>query len=202
VFAAPGVFTLPAGTSSIEVSIEPVESAVEPVDGYVDGNVYRFKVTSQDGSPITAPASARVSVVLRSADPSLGEATIDRFNGFAWQPLETSPAGIGSFIAVVTEFGEFAVVAKGVSPYPTGPAAGASSSGASAPEVAPTPRGTSSSGVILLPPEPANSTFPLPVLVAGVVVLVLGGLLLVVGTRRRSRPVRGRKPYRGARRRR
>jgi hypothetical protein len=122
VFAAPNALTLPAGASSVVVSIEPVEPPVEPAAGYIDGNVYRFTVTDQSGVPITAPASAKVTVVLRAADLRT-DATIERFDGLAWRSLETSAAGAGSLISVVTEFGELAVVASGTSPY-TNPSAG------------------------------------------------------------------------------
>ena len=98
------------------VSIEPVAPSVQPAGGYVDGNVYRFTVTDQSGAPISAPASARVTVVLRASDLRT-DATIERFDGLAWRSLETSVAGVGSLISVVTEFGEFAVVASGTNPY-------------------------------------------------------------------------------------
>ncbi len=124
VFAAPGALTLPAGASSIAVSIDPIDVSLQPDGGYLAGNVYRFTVTDQSGAPVSAADSARVTIVLRAADASVTSATIERFDGLQWQPLDTSPAGSGAFIAVVTEFGDFAVVAPGTSPFPTAPPSG------------------------------------------------------------------------------
>ena len=75
---------------TIKVSIQPVPTEGIPTDGHIDGNVYRIIVIDQDGTPITAPAAARVSVVLRAADPAQAEATIARFSDGSWQPLKTS----------------------------------------------------------------------------------------------------------------
>ncbi len=135
IFAQPGAFTLGSAARSILVSIQPVPNEGQPADGHVDGNVYRVLVTDQDGNPVTAPASARVSVVLRASDPTLAEATLARYADGVWQPLSTGPAGFGgSFVAVVTEFGDFAVVVAGPAPtnsnVPSGGPATSASTGA------------------------------------------------------------------------
>jgi hypothetical protein len=113
IFAAPDAFPLPPGTKSVHVSITPIPAEGAPADGHIAGNVYRITVASQDGTPLTAPASARVSVVLRGPEEVV-DATIERFRGGSWQPLQTSPAGLGGmFLAVVTEFGDLALVEAG-----------------------------------------------------------------------------------------
>jgi hypothetical protein len=132
IFAAPGAFPLPPGTTSVHVSITPIPAEGTPPDGHIAGNVYRITVASQDGTPLTAPPSARVSVVLRGPEEVV-DATIERFRGGSWQAVQTSPAGLGGmFLAIVTEFGDFALVVAGPigSASPGGPAP---SSGPSAP---------------------------------------------------------------------
>src|SRR6185295_991302 len=112
-----GLRILPTATS-ITVTITPIASPSAPAGSYIDGNAYRVDVVDQAGNPITAPASAYVSLILRAAEPTLVEGTIERFDGQGWHALQTDSAGAAGFFAIVTEFGEFAVIANGVSPYP------------------------------------------------------------------------------------
>jgi hypothetical protein len=117
IFAQPDGLTVPAGAHTIKVSIEPIASEGVPTIGQIDGNVYRISVVDDGGAALTAPASARVSVVLRATDPAQAEATIARFSRGSWQPLKTSSSGFGgSFLSVVTEFGDFAVIVAGPGP--------------------------------------------------------------------------------------
>lgn len=205
VFGVPGSLTLPGGASSIKVSIEPVVAQAGPTDGYIDGNVYRVVLTDQAGAPVTADASQRVSVVLRPADPTLLGGTIERFDGSAWRPLTTSPpVGGGGYLAVVTEFGDFAVVGHGASPYPTAeavaspsPSRGSSSSaGPSASATAP-----ASDGRFLPTSAPGGGadtpTTWTPWTAIGIVLGVLACAVLVALVLRRRR----RRAYRGAGRR-
>lgn len=112
IFAAPGSLTLPPGTTSLSVEITPIPPPAEPADGHISGNVYRISITNQAGVPVTAPAAAQVSVVMRAADPQLLNGVVARFANGTWERLETAPAGLGgTFLAVVTEFGDFAVLA-------------------------------------------------------------------------------------------
>jgi hypothetical protein len=129
VFAAPGSFVLPPGTRSLHVSIAPIPAERAPADGHIAGNVYRFIVTTKDGTALKAPASARVSIVMRAPE-GVVEATIERYRAGSWEQLKTSPAGLGgTFLAVVTEFGDLALVEAGPerSPGTSGPAPSAGS---------------------------------------------------------------------------
>jgi hypothetical protein len=171
VFAVPGALTLPAGATSIKVSIKPVRVSTPPPDSYVDGNVYRIELTDQAGTPITAPAEQQVSVVLRSANQLLPEASIQRFGGAAWEALETSATGPGVFSAVVTEFGDFAVVAPGTSPYGKG-------SGSVAPQVSPAARPSPSAGAPSSSPVVEPWVLSLGLITAVVVIALLGSVLL------------------------
>ena len=92
VFGTDGALVLPAGTSSIKVSITPILPASLPNEGHIAGNVYRIAVTNQKGVPITAPASAQVTVVIRGPDGTVG-ATIERYADGAWKTLKTEETG-------------------------------------------------------------------------------------------------------------
>jgi hypothetical protein len=182
--ATPGSLILPAGATSIIASIIPVEPVSLPPDGYIDGNTYRIELTDQAGNEVTADPSALVSIVLRSADETLANGKIERFDGSRWEALETSPAGLTGFLAVVTRFGDFAVVAAGESPYPTPtPAASVAASPASTeapPSVPATPTPTS--------PPRQGTELPLPAVgaIAAVIIVAIGLGALVL--RRRRRP--------------
>ncbi|HYU50449.1 MAG TPA: hypothetical protein VEO91_11045, partial [Candidatus Limnocylindria bacterium] len=78
------------------------------------------------------PPTARVSVVMRAPEDVL-EATMERNRAGSWEPLRTSPSGLGgTFLAIVTEFGDFALVEAGP-PRTFAPAEPSPSSGQSAP---------------------------------------------------------------------
>ncbi|MGH2464571.1 MAG: hypothetical protein ACRDGI_03855, partial [Candidatus Limnocylindrales bacterium] len=120
ILATSGALVLPAGSTSVDFSIEPVLPERLPADGNIDGNVYRISVTNQDGAALTALASSLVTVVMVSphTDP---DRTIELDLGQGWQAIKTQNQGPGVWLAVVTQFGEFAVVAPGPAtvPYPT-----------------------------------------------------------------------------------
>jgi hypothetical protein len=201
IFAETGGLTMPAAAGTIKVSIDPVPAEGAPPDGHIDGNVYRISVTDERAAPLTAPASARVSVVLRAPDPTLAEATIARFSAGTWRPLKTSPGGFGgTFLAVVTEFGDFAVIAPGpVPPPPATVGAGAT------PATSPGPPLSQSGGPIASARETSESPAPSaplgdatgPAVAVVLAALVAAGLtILRIRTRRRAR----RNPYWGAHR--
>jgi hypothetical protein len=188
VFASPGALTLSKGATRIEVSIRPVAPLAVPSTGYIDGNVYRFAVVDQSGAALTAPADAQVTVVIRAADPSLPTATIARLDGSAWVPVKTDASGDGTFYAVVTEFGDFAVIARGTSPYPTAAPPAATEPGSPAPGGSP-PATAFTSPAANPEDDGADSTssFAASLVIAG---LVAFALVLIVGSwlaRRRRR---------------
>jgi hypothetical protein len=113
VFAANGDLILPPGTTSLLLSITPIPPEGTPDAGPIAGNVYRISITNQDGVPVTAPPppNGYVSVVMRGPGHVL-EATIERFEAGTWHALRTEYAGYTSgFLSIVTEFGDFALVA-------------------------------------------------------------------------------------------
>ncbi len=196
VFAERRAMTLPAGVKSIKVSIEPVVSAVAPSDGHVDGNVYRILVTDDHGAPLTAPPGSGVSIVLRATDPTTAEATIALLNAGTWEPLATSSTGFGgTFIAVVTTFGDFAVILPGPGPG-TNAAAGSATGPAPSPGASIATTGPTAQPALPTAP-PSNGGAG-----TGFATWLLGGLaaFVLVGGLVRSRLVarRKRKGYRGA----
>ena len=110
IFAPPGSLVLPSKTSSLRLSIEPVEPGAGPPGGVIDGNEYEISVLNQDALPVAGRDGDLVTVVLRG--PPGTDATLERFSSGAWQPLPTDPAGLPDmYVAVVTDFGLFALVA-------------------------------------------------------------------------------------------
>ena len=154
VFAIEKTLVMPHGTTKLKVTIEPVAVSGEPAptDGHIAGNVYRILITDQAGGTVTALASGKVTVVLRGPD-ALADATIERVDGGAWRPLKTDSAGFAStFLAVVTDFGDFALIAPGPGPSASGVAAVSAAPSASA---APVSSGAGQS--VVAPSTPSGS---------------------------------------------
>jgi hypothetical protein len=178
VFAGQGYLVMPSGTTTIKVSIEPVQPAAQPGDGVIAGNVYRISLTNQNGVSITGDPSGGVTVVLRGP-ANVSSATIERFSGGTWTPLQTDPAGQpNTFTAVVSDFGDLALVAPtgwvpappgAAPPVNVGPAAPPASTGTPAPSPSPASSAGSPPPVVLF----AGLTLVLSVIVAGVVVFWL-----------------------------
>jgi hypothetical protein len=212
VFAGQGYLVMPPGTTTIKVSIQPVPATAPPSDGVIAGNVYSFSLTNQDGAALSGSSGGGVTIVLRGP-PNLPSATIERLAGGSWTQLQTDPAGTPHmFTAVVTDFGDFAIVAppgwvpahegsSGSSAAgPAGPGAstsGASTSGAPGSSSA----GSSGSG----PPLAAivGIAFALAVIIGVGVLLARRGTPLAPSTSSRQprfrppvQPDRGRPPRR------
>jgi len=217
-FATPGTFSLPKGTTSIKLSIVPILPETLPADGHIEGNVYRISVTNQAGTALVAPASAEVTVGLRGPYTTANQ-VIAVNDGSGWRDLKTDNAGFAaSYLAVVTGGGEYAMVAPGTgSPYPTatpvgGPAAGSapasagSSAGPSSSEVVPSIGEIGGSAAPSSAPVAIDTNSgggpPVILIVAGLAVaLVAVGIVLASRNRRRGPPP-GRPPrYEGAHRR-
>jgi hypothetical protein len=219
ILAVPGSLILPSGARSLSVAITPVPPPGQPSDGVLGGNVYRFDLTDQTGAVLTARASDKVSIVLRSADKMLMDGVVERWDGSRWVPLPTQPPGVnGAYLAVVTQFGDYAVVVPGAaSPGPSGGSAsgpGPSSAGGSA---APGASGGASPAGRASPsetpvPAVASTGGPgviVPIVAATVIALLALAVILLLGGRSGPRgpaggPRSGRSapsaPYRGAHR--
>jgi hypothetical protein len=113
----PGALVMPPGTTSLTVTITPVEPSVPLTTGYIAGNVYRILITTQTGAPVSAGTSSESTVVLRAPDPTTPNATMVQLVNGTWTSLDTQPEGAGAqFIATVASFGDFALELPGEAP--------------------------------------------------------------------------------------
>ena len=127
IIAQKDAFEVPGDATSVIVSIMPVA----PSDQRVAGNVYRFAVTDQGGTPLSIRSSALVTVVLRAPQPGT-EMAIARMGDAGWAVLPTNHGGLPDlFAANITALGDYAVVTTATqsgSPAPS--SAGAATSAA------------------------------------------------------------------------
>ena len=104
------VFVLSPSVTSLTVSIRPVAAPAHPSNGTIAGNVYRFSVVDQSGAPL-AIGQKKPTLFLRAPD-GVFSATIAHFAGGTSQELPTLPgAQPGTFLANVTELGDFGLIA-------------------------------------------------------------------------------------------
>jgi hypothetical protein len=113
--ASPGAFVLPAGVAALNVSIEPVPAAAPPSDGPIAGNVYRFTVADQAGTPLAIEPAKLPTLILRAPDGNVA-VTIARYSSGGWQTLPTQSSGQpGIYYANVNVLGDYALVATSAS---------------------------------------------------------------------------------------
>lgn len=124
--AGAGALVMPAGATSLVMSITPVAPAASPSTGTIAGNDYRIAVTDQAGAPVSPEQGRNVTLALR--DPgSTDLARIELLSGGTWQPLATVSAAVsGTYETTgLTSFGDVALVGTvsataagtGVSPF-------------------------------------------------------------------------------------
>jgi hypothetical protein len=113
--APAGAFVVPPGTTSVQVSVAPIEPPMlSPSSGRIDGDVYHFEVTA--GLTPLAPAPGhRVTISLLGSGgtsaPSLE--AFDATSPHPWTPLATRRVpGTGGdrYAADVDALGDFALV--------------------------------------------------------------------------------------------
>jgi len=105
-------FKLTPGATALQVSITPVEPPSLAPRGTIAGNVYRFAVTDQTGTPLAVDPSCVgcLSMLLRAPDGT-GEATLERFADGAWTTVATTHAPTtGSYSTLPSALGDFALV--------------------------------------------------------------------------------------------
>lgn len=111
VIAQEGAFVLTPSATALLVSVTPIEPPGQPEGARIAGNVYRFSVTDQAGTPLAIrPCEGCISLVMRAPD-GVGAASIRRFDDGAWQEVETLHAGIvGLYQTNPTVLGIHAVI--------------------------------------------------------------------------------------------
>lgn len=178
-FAGAGLLSLPAGTTTIEVSIEPVAPASLPDGWTIAGNVYRVSVTNQAGQPVTGQASGGVTIELRGP-ATVNAPAIEHFSGGKWSKLAADSVGQPNvFTAVVTDFGDFALVEPaGWTPDPqvVGGQYGPQAPGTTAAAVPPASQ-----------LEGQSSGLPWPVIALAALAIAILAVIGVVFVRRRRR---------------
>ncbi len=145
VVAGDGTLALPSPATALEASITPLDPSVDATAAgaaRILGNVYRITIVDQAGASATAPASGLVTVVLRAPEDVPG-AQVGLVVGGTWHPLKSEAMYGSTYVAVVTGFGDFAVIVPGATPVspsasgaapsslaPSAPAAGSTSTAA------------------------------------------------------------------------
>jgi hypothetical protein len=156
VVAGDGTLALPLSATALEASITPFDPSVDATAAgaaRILGNVYRITIVDQTGAAATAPASGLVTVVLRAPEDVPG-AQVGLVVGGTWHPLKSEAMYGSAYVAVVTGFGDFAVIVPGATPVsPSASGAALSSLAPSAPAAG----GTSTAAV-----PPASSKGPGP----------------------------------------
>jgi hypothetical protein len=111
--AAPGAFALGPASTSVTISITPVEPPAPSTVGPILGNVYRFAVTDQAGTALVTKPGFDVTLVLRAPDAT-SNAVFAQYSApgsAGWQELSSSPSGTpGFFIAMAGGGGDYALV--------------------------------------------------------------------------------------------
>lgn len=160
-------FRLTSGVTSLEVTIAPIDAPAPPDRSVIAGNVYRFAVTDQSGSPLaTTPCDGCRSILLRAPGGTV-DASLMRYVDGAWAGVETLHAGtVDLYQANVANLGDYAVVMGSTTPVP----------------------GDGTGGLAL---------DPLILLGGGAVIVWLVILALVVRSRTRPEPIPGSVPDRG-----
>ena len=131
--ALPGAFTLPSGATSLSVSVTPVDPPGVAPGGSIAGNVYRFAIVDQAGTPVIVKAcEGCISLVMRAPESLTAEARLQRFADGAWTDVETVHAGIlGMYATNPTALGDYAIVTgdDGGNGGPDGPDGGLGTEG-------------------------------------------------------------------------
>ena len=106
-----GTLAVPAGASSVTLTIEAVKPPPVRPSGRIDGNVYQFRATA-GGTDVPAAADHPVTIVLGSTGVA-NNLILERFDGAHWKALRTFPSNCGTtFDAASAGFGLFALVAS------------------------------------------------------------------------------------------
>jgi hypothetical protein len=114
-------FTLSPGATGLNVSITPVDPVAAPADGTIAGNVYRFEVTDQSGTPLPPkPCDNCRSLVLRAPE-DVSEGSVVRFAAGAWTQVATFHAGtVAMYQANLDALGDYAVMTGATGGSPVG----------------------------------------------------------------------------------
>jgi hypothetical protein len=106
-------FQLPAGTTSIKASIQPIKPPAPVSEGRISGNAYRFAVVNQAGMTLSLHPGTTITVVLRAPN-GVANGTLIHFNGTGWDKVPTDNGGLPDIYSTnPTELGIYAVLVTG-----------------------------------------------------------------------------------------
>ena len=109
--ASPDAFQLAPGSTSVTITIKPIQPPAPSNVGTILGNVYSYSVTDQNGVALSTKAGTDVTLVLRAPDATT-EAVVAQYTNAAWTQIASSPSGSPAFfLGTTTSFGDFALVA-------------------------------------------------------------------------------------------
>jgi len=116
-------FPWPRGAPRGSASVRPVEPRPRPAAGRIAGNVYRFAVTDQAGTPLEVRTCAGCLTVRMRAPEDTTEAVLQRYADGAWQDVQTTHEGMtGTYVTDVLALGDYAVISA-AAVEPGGPGA-------------------------------------------------------------------------------
>jgi hypothetical protein len=154
--AGDGTLVLPPSAAALEASITPLDPSVDETAAgaaRILGNVYRITIVDQAGAAATALASGLVTVVLRAPENVPG-AQVGLVVGGTWHPLKSEPMFGSTYVAVVTGFGDFAVIVPGATPVSP------SASGAALSSLAPSAPAAGGTSTAAVPPPSSEGPAP------------------------------------------
>jgi hypothetical protein len=110
--AGVGAFALPAGATTMKISITAVPTTVTPTIGAIAGNVYRVAVTDGTGAALAITAATDLHPTLTLRVPAdITDATIGHLTPSGWQLLPTSHGGLYALFSTNPgELGDFALI--------------------------------------------------------------------------------------------
>ena len=171
--AADAALGAPAGATTIDIRVDPVDPPLTAPTGSFDGNVYRISANVA-GQPVDLVDGASCSVTLRGTGAQ-GTPLFEELSGGHWTQLRTVEAGNpGFYTANIARLGDVALVFAGPSASSTAPGSAVAS-------------------------PSSGSGFPIaPVIIVGVVLTVVG-FAGSIRLRRRTEVDRARRMRRGQR---
>jgi hypothetical protein len=105
-------FALTPGATNVLIAVTPVEPpSTPPPKGRIVGNVYRFSVTDQSGTPLQVRDCPGCMTLRMRAPEDTSHAVLMRYADGTWHDVETFHEGIaGTYVTNVLALGDYAVV--------------------------------------------------------------------------------------------
>jgi len=110
-------FQVSTRASQVTASITAVPPAAQPAEGSIAGNVYRFAINDQSGTPLPVKQCVNCRTMVLRAPPEATEGSIGVLRNGTWSIITTFHAGIASmYQADLGGSGDYAVITGGGAP--------------------------------------------------------------------------------------